>query len=100
MPCFSPVLYRLSTPTRGCSGIVGGRRRHRSHPHRMAADGPGHAKSLLTAVFWPAWVDVERRNAIDWWNGSMATRLNDFSSGHKVVIQQRLHEADLTGDLL
>jgi predicted phage terminase large subunit-like protein len=44
--------------------------------------------------------DVERRNAIEWWNGSMATRLNDFATGHKVVIQQRLHEADLTGDLL
>jgi predicted phage terminase large subunit-like protein len=30
----------------------------------------------------------------------MATRLNDVATGHKVVIQQRLHEADLTGDLL
>ena len=44
--------------------------------------------------------DVERRNAIEWWHGSMATRLNDLSIGHKIVIQQRLHEADLTGDLL
>ena len=30
----------------------------------------------------------------------MSTRLNDFSKGHKIVVQQRLHEADLTGDLL
>ena len=30
----------------------------------------------------------------------MATRLNDLNTGHKVVIQQRLHEADLSGDLL
>jgi predicted phage terminase large subunit-like protein len=30
----------------------------------------------------------------------MSTRLNDPSKGHKIVIQQRLHEADLTGDLL
>jgi len=44
--------------------------------------------------------DAERRNAVEWWNGSMATRVNDFATGHKVVIQQRLHEADLTGDLL
>jgi predicted phage terminase large subunit-like protein len=44
--------------------------------------------------------DAERQRAIEWWNGSMATRLNDFATGHKVVIQQRLHEADLTGDLL
>jgi predicted phage terminase large subunit-like protein len=44
--------------------------------------------------------DAERRAAVEWWNGTMSTRLNDFSTGHKVVIQQRLHEADLTGDLL
>ena len=30
----------------------------------------------------------------------MATRLNALSSGHKIVIMQRLHESDLTGDLL
>ncbi len=29
----------------------------------------------------------------------MSTRLNDFATGHKVVIQQRLHEGDLSGDL-
>jgi len=44
--------------------------------------------------------DAERKSAVDWWNGTMATRLNDFATGHKVVIQQRLHECDLTGDLL
>jgi predicted phage terminase large subunit-like protein len=44
--------------------------------------------------------DQVRKNAVEWWNGSMATRLNDPRSGHKIVIQQRLHEADLTGDLL
>jgi predicted phage terminase large subunit-like protein len=44
--------------------------------------------------------DVMRKAAIDFWNGSMSTRLNDFATGHKVVIQQRVHEADLTGDLL
>jgi predicted phage terminase large subunit-like protein len=44
--------------------------------------------------------EAERRSAVEWWNGSMVTRLNDLATGHKVVIQQRLHEADLTGDLL
>jgi predicted phage terminase large subunit-like protein len=44
--------------------------------------------------------DIQRRSSIEWWNGSMATRLNDLGTGHKIVIQQRLHEADLTGDLL
>jgi predicted phage terminase large subunit-like protein len=43
--------------------------------------------------------DAERRSAVEWWNGSMATRLNDLSAGHKIVIMQRLHESDLTGDL-
>jgi predicted phage terminase large subunit-like protein len=44
--------------------------------------------------------DTERTAAVEWWNGSMSTRLNDPSRGHKIVIQQRLHELDLTGDLL
>jgi hypothetical protein len=44
--------------------------------------------------------ETERRAAVEWWNGSMATRLNDLTTGHRVVIMQRLHEADLTGDLL
>jgi predicted phage terminase large subunit-like protein len=44
--------------------------------------------------------DAERTAAVEFWNGSMSTRHNDPSKGHKVVIQQRLHEADLTGDLL
>jgi hypothetical protein len=44
--------------------------------------------------------ETERRAAIEWWNGAMSTRLNDLATGHKVVVMQRLHEADLTGDLL
>jgi phage terminase large subunit-like protein len=44
--------------------------------------------------------DTERQSAVEWWNGSMATRRNDFSYGHMLVIMQRLHELDLTGDLL
>lgn len=44
--------------------------------------------------------DAERTAAVEWWNGSMSTRLNDPAKGHKIVIQQRLHEADLSGDLL
>jgi predicted phage terminase large subunit-like protein len=44
--------------------------------------------------------DAQRTAAVEWWNGSMSTRLNNPSQGHKIVVQQRLHEADLTGDLL
>jgi predicted phage terminase large subunit-like protein len=44
--------------------------------------------------------DTERKTAVDWWSGSMSTRLNSFDTGHRVVIMQRLHEADLSGDLI
>jgi predicted phage terminase large subunit-like protein len=43
---------------------------------------------------------AERKAAVEWWSGTMSTRLNDFATGHKVVVQQRLHQADVTGDLL
>ena len=44
--------------------------------------------------------ESERRSAVDWWTGTMSTRLNSFATGHRVVIAQRLHEADLSGELL
>lgn len=44
--------------------------------------------------------DTERRTAVEWFGSTMCTRLNDLATGHKVVIQQRLHENDVTGDLL
>jgi hypothetical protein len=44
--------------------------------------------------------EAERRTAVKWFDGTTPTRLNDFGTAHKLVIQQRLHEADLTGDLL
>lgn len=44
--------------------------------------------------------DTERKTAVDWWNGSMSTRLNNYDTGHRVAIMQRLHEADLSGDLI
>ena len=44
--------------------------------------------------------DVQRKTANEWWSGTMSTRLNDPKTGHLVVVQQRLHEDDLTGHLL
>lgn len=44
--------------------------------------------------------DITRRTAVEWFNGTMCTRLNDFNPGHEIVIQQRLHEQDVTRDLL
>lgn len=37
---------------------------------------------------------------IDWWDGTMSTRLNDPKTGAYIVIQQRLAEDDLTGHIL
>ena len=39
-------------------------------------------------------------SAIDWWTGTMPTRLNNFKTGRKVVIMQRTHERDLSGYIL
>jgi hypothetical protein len=44
--------------------------------------------------------DTERKTAVDWWTGTMSTRLNNLATGHRIVIQQRLHESDLTGELI
>src|SRR4051812_39665450 len=44
--------------------------------------------------------DAERNTANEWWLGTMSTRLNSQKTGHFVVIQQRLHEEDLTGVLM
>ena len=38
--------------------------------------------------------------AIEWWDGTMSTRLNDPKQGAFVVIQQRLAENDLSGHIL
>jgi predicted phage terminase large subunit-like protein len=44
--------------------------------------------------------DAERKTAIDWFDGTLRTRLNNPGTGAIVVIMQRLHECDLTGFLL
>jgi len=40
-----------------------------------------------------------RQNAVDFFNGSLYSRLNSKAEGRVVVIQQRLHEEDLIGHL-
>jgi predicted phage terminase large subunit-like protein len=37
---------------------------------------------------------------IEWWDGTMSTRLNDPKTGAYIIIQQRLAEDDLTGHIL
>jgi predicted phage terminase large subunit-like protein len=44
--------------------------------------------------------DADREAVIRWWTGTMSSRLNDRETGARVIIGQRVHEADLTGFLL
>jgi predicted phage terminase large subunit-like protein len=41
-----------------------------------------------------------RRRVIDWYGGTLVSRLNDKERGPIVVVMQRLHENDLAGHLL
>jgi hypothetical protein len=47
-----------------------------------------------------AYSAAQREASIDWFNGTIATRLNDPERGAIIVIGQRLHEDDLFGHLL
>jgi predicted phage terminase large subunit-like protein len=40
---------------------------------------------------------ADRANVLNWWDNAMWNRLNDLATGHRVIIQQRVHEEDLTG---
>jgi len=44
--------------------------------------------------------DVRRQSAIDWFDQTFMTRLNDKKRGVVIVVMQRLHTDDLTGHLL
>lgn len=47
-----------------------------------------------------AFSDAKIQEVIDWWDQTMATRLNDMMTGAFINIQQRLSEDDLTGHIL
>jgi predicted phage terminase large subunit-like protein len=44
--------------------------------------------------------DAARKNAIEWWDRAMSSRLNDKRTDAMIIIMQRLHEGDLTGHVL
>ena len=44
--------------------------------------------------------EVARSNLIDWYDGTLSTRLNDKQRGVIILVMQRLHEDDLAGYLL
>ena len=47
-----------------------------------------------------AYSDVKREEAIQWWDTTMSSRLNDPKKGSKIVVMQRIHMRDLSGHLL
>lgn len=44
--------------------------------------------------------DKKRHNALSWWDNSMRSRLNDPTTGQKVINGQRSHDNDLFGHIL
>lgn len=55
-------------------------------------DDPNNAKDVLS----PSAIET----TLEWWDGSMPSRLNDAKTGAFIIIQQRLGEEDLTGHIL
>jgi len=41
-----------------------------------------------------------RRSTVEWWKEAVSTRLNDAKTGVKIIIQQRVHEEDLAGEMI
>lgn len=80
----------------------------RQHGHRIAtsiggtATGEGGNFLVMDDPHTPAQAmsDVQRRNAVDWFDQTFATRLDDKRTGVIVVVMQRLHADDLSGHLL
>lgn len=40
------------------------------------------------------------KSTLDWWQEVMPSRLNDFKTGRRLVVMQRMHESDLSGHIL
>lgn len=57
----------------------------------IVVDDPNNAKDVS---------DTSLDNAIFWWNTVMPTRLNNRLEVKRIVVQQRLHERDLSGEIL
>lgn len=58
----------------------------------IVIDDPNAANEVLS--------DATIESTLEWWNGTMSTRLNDPKTGAYIIIQQRLAEDDLTGHIL
>lgn len=66
------------------------------HGHLRVVDDP--IKSL-DAMGGAEASGIKLAQVVDWWRGTMSTRVLDPSAARYLLIMQRLHEADLTGYL-
>lgn len=75
--------YRLATSVDGTNTGEGG--------DIIVYDDPNSARDCSETIL---------ENTINWFDQTMASRLNDPKTGRRILIQQRLHEQDLTGHVL
>lgn len=57
----------------------------------IICDDPNNTKDQSEAAI---------QNSLDWWQEVMPTRLNDFNTGRKIVVQQRTNARDISGHIL
>lgn len=75
--------YRVASSTEGTTTGEGG--------DIIVCDDPNSAKDVS---------DAKLDTVLEWWNYVMPTRLNDLKTGRRIVVQQRVHEKDITGEIL
>lgn len=75
--------YRIASSVDGTNTGEGG--------DIVVADDPNSARDTS---------EIMLETVGEWWFHVMASRLNDFRTGARVIIQQRVHESDLTGRVL
>lgn len=76
--------HRISTSVGGKTTGEGG--------DKLVIDDPHNMKDVYS--------DAVRHGALNWWDNSMRSRLNDPTTGQKVIIGQRSHDMDLFGHVL
>jgi hypothetical protein len=77
--------WRLASSVGGVGTGEGG--------ERLLIDDPNNALDAEKA-------ETELDNVIAWWDGAMTSRANNPSTIARIIVQQRLHTADLTGHIL
>ena len=76
--------YRIATSVGGIGTGEGG--------DFIITDDPNNAKQVES--------DTERRTTNLWWDETMSTRGNNPKTVVRIIVQQRIHEEDLTGHVL